>query len=176
MSSKEKDEDDDEKEIDEEMTLNDDNEFVEYEPLSKSIRTDVSWCKDYDINETPENFVMLVCAIRRSGKTVLVHDFFYHLRHRFDTAHLFSPTYELQKLDGERPIFYFIPKGNRYNEFDEEKLQGIIDKQKEIYLANERLPKNMRREPKCLIILDDILSDPECLHSPAIKNLCVNGR
>lgn len=175
MSIREEKDQEDDKDQDEkdDITYDDGVQIVK---LEKPLMTDVSFVKEYDWSTSPENAVILCCSIRRSGKSVITHQIAYELRKRFKHCYLFSPTYNLQTLDGDRPLFYFVPKGNRYEKFDEGLLEDIINKQKEIYLSNNRLPKAQQRRPKVLVILDDILSDDECLNSPSIKNLCVNGR
>ena len=158
---------------------NDLNNGIEWVPLDKAIYTDVSDFRDFDFKtDVPENFCMLISSRRGSGKTNMMQWISYNIRDRFKHAYLVSPTAHLQITDiGER-IYNFIPESNRMQFWDEDTMKGLLDKQKKLKEEWLRLDIKDRKgkEHPILIILDDILSDPNVINSPLIKEMTVNGR
>lgn len=158
---------------------NDFQDSIEWVPLDKAIYTDVSDFRDFNFDtDVPENFCILISSRRGSGKTNLIQWFSYNIRNRFKHAYLVSPTAHIQVTDIGEPVYNFIPEVNRMKYWDEDIMKGLIDKQKKLKEEWCSLPKSERKgkEHPILIILDDILSDPNVISSPLIKEMTVNGR
>ncbi len=132
--------------------------------------------KQWDPKDLVDFATVIIYAKRRSGKSVAVQDILYHNKQRYDEIYLFSNTIELQGDD----VYSFVPKGHKYNDLENEVIQGIMDKQtKEI--EKEKKQKSLGRKykvPHICIVLDDILSSKTFLKrsNNIITTLFVNGR
>jgi hypothetical protein len=92
--------------------------------------------------------------------------------HYFDQIYMFSPTAgEQDDLCQHLQTYCDLKKSDIHNEFDQELLLGILDKQ-----AKEINEKGIHKSRKVLLILDDIQSDKKFLRSKAIKRLFLMNR
>lgn len=127
------------------------------------------------IKHLPENFGILICAKRGSGKTFLLRDLLYPFRNMFKKVYLFAGTAHLQHSIDDDP-FFFVPKDNIFKNFDENMLLKIIDDNQKIRLENNQRPKREKKNNKVLIILDDLINDPAVTNSKGLKDLATKGR
>lgn len=127
--------------------------------------------KNFDPKTLPENFSMIIYGRRRSGKTFQLRQAVYDIRKRFTDVYLFSDTAELQDED-----YQYIPSKNRIKGLQEDKMEAIISKQKEIIQYNKAKSKNDQIKSVPLIILDDIISDPKVRSSSVLNSLYTLGR
>jgi len=123
----------------------------------------------YDPTTLPENFSMIIYGRRRSGKTFQLRHMVNSIKKRFTDVYLFSDTADLQDED-----YDYIPSENRIKGLDEKKMQEIIQKQREIIEYNKQRKDKVKSKP--LIILDDIISDPQVRKSPVLNSLYTLGR
>lgn len=94
-------------------------------------------------------------------------------KHYFDKIHLFSPTAgDMDDLCTHLKDHANLKGDDIHNEFDQEMLMGIMDKQAKIIKKKGDISK----APKVLILLDDIQSDKKFLASKAIKRLFLMNR
>lgn len=144
------------------------DEMAKYEMITDDpkIRCDVSWVKEYDFNNLPENFAVLLASERRAGKTHLTKFFLNYVKDRFDHAYLFSETADLQ-LDA----YDFIPEKNRHASYNYEVINQIVEGQETNKKYNNKLPESERRYQKILIILDDVIADESVRRGPGVKVL-----
>lgn len=117
---------------------------------------------------------ILCLGKRRSGKSFLVRDIFYHHRH-MPCGVVFSGTEEANPFFGD-----FIPDSFIHSDYDPELIQSILNKQKrkirEAKTSGKspdgKLPSNNK-----FIVLDDMLHDAQnWKRDKTIKNIFFNGR
>jgi len=149
-----------------------DETFQEFDP--------VTFANDLDYMS------VYVCSQRRSGKTMIIHDFVWkwasgkfkngHKKlKKFDEAYLFSETARLNDAYG------FIPKDNTYDTFDEigeKKLAELWTRNMKAIEHNRGVDKRskMIKVPSVLIIFDDVVHLPIMRRSMWVKKLYVAGR
>ena len=107
--------------------------------------------------------IIVLLGKRNSGKTWLVRDLMRGLKHKVDIGLLFSPTLSTQK-----EFSSFFPKSFMHSDFDEGKLNALIDAQKKANVRGRKL--------RSVIILDDCLYDKKVSNCKAMKELAFNGR
>src|SRR5688572_22238349 len=78
-----------------------------------------------------KNFSAIVCAKRRSGKSVLIKDILSQIKDNYETAHVFSNTAQLQQ-----DLFDYVPPKNIYYGLDIPILDRIYAEQ-EAYILRE---------------------------------------
>lgn len=138
-------------------------------------------------------FTMVIYGRRRIGKSVLASFIVSKIVHRFDEAHLFSKTAHLQPL-----MWSGFHKRHTHVGFDVGALHTIMDNKKvkmnivksefhekrdkevgdnmtkaDIQVYNKLLDKHMK---DTLILLDDIVGDPNIRSSEIFKNIFTLGR
>ena len=130
-------------------------------------------CEKWKPESLPKNFTVIITAKRRSGKTTMLHKIIYPLRKRFDEVYLFSLTADLM----DKSEFSYIPEENKILGVDEEKLQEIFDKQKEILQRNNKIEdKRYHTKNNILILLDDVISDNKTRSSKILGRVFSAGR
>ena len=125
--------------------------------------------------QLPENFVILICAKRGSGKTFLLKDLLYDFRNDFEKVYLFCKTANLQASVDNDP-YDFIPKENITDHFDSAKIEKIMEECENLRLRNNWEDKRNRVNNKVLIILDDLVNDPEVTNSKVLRDIATRGR
>jgi len=129
-------------------------------------------CKKWNPDMLPEHFTAIFTSRRRSGKTTMLNKIIYPLRKRFDEIYLFSLTADLMN----KKEFSYVPEDNKILGVDEEKLQEILDKQKEILQRNNNIEdKRYHTKNNILIIMDDII-DKKTRSSKVLGRIFSDGR
>lgn len=127
----------------------------------------------FDPLTMPHNFSMAIYGRRRSGKTIVLKDILSKIKKWFDSAYLFSETIDDQPL-----LYNFIPKENRFNSFDQEKIRKIYTKQQG-YIRQEmdKNPKVDKSKLKhILFIFDDCINAVDFRSSEILNKIHVSGR
>ena len=106
---------------------------------------------------------MAVIARRGSGKSVLLMDVLYCLRHRFDVGIAFTTTTPTANKLAEH-----MPRACVFTEFSVEKIKTILDEQ-ELLVAKGK-PRDI------FVLLDDCGFDSKSMNSKPMKELFMNGR
>jgi hypothetical protein len=101
---------------------------------------------------------MLILGKTGSGKTLQLHDIIYKLRKQISSIYLFSKTAKINREE-----YYYVPDNNVFGFLDLEVITKITEHQKSLPVKKEKLPH-------VIIILDDIISDPN-IKSPLIRDL-----
>ncbi len=113
-----------------------------------------------------KNMFITITSKRRTGKSVLLKDLCYKMKNWYSKVYVFSMTAHLQP-----DLFDFVEDHNIFNGFNEEKLNEIWDSQEKLF--EDLKGKNL---PPVMIILDDIISDPNFKKSEIMFRLAVMGR
>lgn len=141
----------------------------------KDIDIDLSTFKTWNPDQLPDNFACLIVSKRRAGKTHLLQHMLEPIKDRFNAVFLFSPTAYLQKKVDEDP-FFFVPKSNIFESFSEQTINALMFKNEKLKLLDNQLEPSKRMNNKILIILDDVINDPEVTKSITLKNIFSKGR
>lgn len=124
--------------------------------------------KEFDFKEYKDtkNLLITITSKRRTGKSVLLKNLCYIARSWYKKVHVFSMTAHLQP-----ELFDFLDPEDINHGFNEQRLNDVWDKQEKAFkdLSGANLPH-------VLIILDDIISDPNFKKSPMMAKLAVMGR
>lgn len=122
----------------------------------------------FDFNDFPENAAIICSGKRRSGKNYLTRDLAYnYFRKKCQTAFLFSPTAEIAINS-----FDFIPKEYRYEEYNIEVVDMILQRQKFLIKSTPNQPNKHRT----LLILDDLQSSNDGVKRKHIEKLFLTAR
>ena len=125
--------------------------------------------KKFNMNWVSDDAVCVFIGRRRTGKSVLLQDLLYHKRD-IPYGVCISPT------EVASPFFQnFIPKTYIYNEFDEQRVQKILDRQVDIKKRITRDP-GFKADPRLCLIMDDCLYDNDWARTKVIRSLFMNGR
>lgn len=130
---------------------------------------DRSQFSKFDFKDLPHNFSAAIYGKRRTGKSVIVRDFMYHLKDWYSNIYLFSETIHLQP-----GLYNFIPKQNQFNKFDQDRLQQIWNHQEQY------IQKNTGKDKKTLnhvmVIFDDVINDKNIRNSEILNRFHISGR
>ena len=125
--------------------------------------------KKFNMGQVSDDAVCVFIGRRRTGKSVLLQDLLYHKRD-IPYGVCISPT------EVASPFFQqFIPKTYIYNEFDEYKVQKILERQVDIKKRIER-DSGFRADPRLCLVMDDCLYDNDWARTKVIRSLFMNGR
>lgn len=117
--------------------------------------------KKFDPRTMKDGSVSVMIARRGSGKSVLIKDIMYYKRHLAGIA--FSGSESGNNFFGS-----FMPAVFIYDEFDQDALQRLVDRQK-------KLKKEDKADP-VFVILDDCAFDTKFMNSRLLRFLSFNGR
>ena len=125
--------------------------------------------KKFNMNWIKDDSVCVFIGRRRTGKSIAVQDLLYNKR---------DIPYGVCISGTERasPFFQnFIPKTYIYNEFDEQKVGKIIERQTDLKRKIEN-ESGFRADPRLCLIMDDCLYDNEWAKTKVMRSLFMNGR
>ena len=123
------------------------------EPVDMEMQNEIAMVKEYDWNDLPEHFMVVLCGMRRCGKGILTNTILHtiHEERQWDVVFLFSETSAVQVDAWE-----YIPKRFKYDKVDTDIIEKIIKRQQDI-IDNKKTPPNV------LLILDD------CVHGSGMR-------
>lgn len=125
----------------------------------------------------PEGFFVIVYGARRTGKTHAVENLLEQVKDRFDFAYLFSNTALLHKGSKDFGNFDTIRDEAKFEGFDDEVLQRIIERQRTVLQFNNDCKYKRDMKPnKTLLIFDDFVHDKNIRYSKTFTELPVLGR
>jgi hypothetical protein len=128
----------------------------------------------YDPTRMPADATILFVGPRRTGKSTLVMDMLYYLRHKIYATLVQTPTAttaeELSKI---------VPWSCIHDDFDARRLETAVNAMKQLVNTERKLAHKMGREPErriLLILLDDCMADSKNLKQKVIQDIFFNGR
>ena len=125
--------------------------------------------KKFNMDWVQDDSVCVFIGRRRTGKSVLVQDLLYHKR---DIPYGVC----ISATEAASPFFQnFIPKTYIYSEFEEGRVQRIIDRQIDIKKRMNRDP-GFKPDNRLCLIMDDCLYDNDWSRTKVIRSLFMNGR
>lgn len=120
------------------------------------------------------NFASIICAKRRSGKSVLMKDLCHKLYKAgwIEDAYVFSGTAEFQK-----DLFSYVPEENLYHGMDQFHLKEVWDNQEKKIKTLVKSGVKKETIPCTLVLFDDCVSDTKaCRYSELLTRFYVMGR
>lgn len=133
--------------------------------------------KKFDLREVTKtekkNFSMIVCGKTCTGKSHMLRELLSTVKDDYEKAYVFCKTIDLQ------PVLYdYIPEENRFNTFDQVKLEKIYTDQKRYVMGALDKDPHVDKDKlnHILIILDDCISDPSFRKSSVLNELFIAGR
>jgi hypothetical protein len=135
---------------------------------------EVTTVQEYNPARMPADATILFVGPRRTGKSTLVLDLLYHLRHKIYSTLVQTPTAttaeELSKV---------IPWSCIHDDFCPRKLESAVNAMKQLVNTERKLAHKMGRKPErriLLILLDDCMADPKNIKQKIIQDIFFNGR
>ena len=118
------------------------------------------------------NNVLVLCAKRRSGKSILLRYLVKKSQHHFNKIFVICPTEDINKFYQKDD---FIKKTNIFKEYNEEWVDTLM---KTMGKENEGLTEGIDNDKakKVLLILDDCGSDANFHNLQSLKKLFTRGR
>jgi len=136
--------------------------------------SEVTTLQRYDPTRMPADATILFVGPRRTGKSTLVLDLLYHVRHKIFSTLVQTPTAttaeELSKV---------IPWSCIHDDFDARQLERAVNAMKQLVNTERKLAHKMNRKPErriLLILLDDCMADPKNIKQKIIQDIFFNGR
>jgi hypothetical protein len=125
--------------------------------------TDIVKISYLDINRIKTDRTIILVGKRGTGKSVLMKDLAYQLRHAFDFGIACAPNKDTVDVFKE-----FVPDTYIYPDFTPDIIDQIIENIKKLQEYNHR--------PRIFILADDCMKDKKVFKHPAIAELANNGR
>jgi hypothetical protein len=125
--------------------------------------------RKFDMKQAPDNSTVLFLGRRRSGKTTCLMDFLYHKR-RIPCGITISGTEE-----SNHAFRGILPDLFIYGEYKKEILEKVMDRQRKLISSLDK-PDAPKVDPRCFVVLDDVLHDASLFKSEIIKSYHLNGR
>lgn len=118
------------------------------------------------------NNIIVLCAKRRSGKSLLLRYLVKQQEHYYKKIFVICPTEDINKFYQKDD---FIPKTNIFKEYNEEWVESLLSSMAK---ENEGLTegKDNDKAKKVLLILDDCCSDANFNSLQSLKKLFTRGR
>jgi hypothetical protein len=107
--------------------------------------------------------MIFVVGKRGTGKSVLVRDLMYHLRHHCLYGVVLSCTEEGNSYYGQ-----FVPDIFVYSDFNRLAIERLIERQKKMAREGKLKP--------AFLVLDDCLYERKIMYDPLVRLLAMNGR
>lgn len=123
--------------------------------------------KKFNLSNMQPNCVILACARRNSGKSVLVREILYHLRD-IPIGYVVSGTEEATGFFNE-----FVPSICIRSKYTPELIKNLIDRQKEKIKQAKSDPSI---DPRAFLVFDDCLHDKRWVKDEVIREVFFNGR
>ena len=121
--------------------------------------------KKFDPQSIPVGKTLMVCAKRGSGKSVLIRDIMYHMRHKIPFGIAISATEEGNGAYGE-----MMPQSFIYDDYSPELIEKFVNRQK--YMV-----QNKKKHPEAFLIMDDMMADgKKIMKDVNIRFIYLNGR
>lgn len=129
---------------------------------------------EFDILETMKDTHNFSCAVfgkRRMGKSILIKDLIHKTKSWFTEIYVFSQSSHLQP-----DLYDYCPKNNIFNNFNEEKLIEIWNRQERYIMQELKKGRKKKDLPVILIVFDDVIGDPRVRNSKIFNDLHILGR
>jgi energy-coupling factor transporter ATP-binding protein EcfA2 len=117
----------------------------------------------FDPSTIAPDAVVLLVGKRGTGKSTLLKDLMYHMRHKLDFGLAMSPTEECTNDLGS-----YLPPSCIYSDFAGDKVDALLEEQR------KAIKRGSGR--RVFLLLDDCMYDKKILRGINVRNLFMNGR
>lgn len=117
----------------------------------------------FDPTTIAPDAVVLLVGKRGTGKSTLLKDLMYHMRHKLDFGLAMSPTEECTS-----DLSSYVPSSCIYNDFMGDKVDALLEEQR------KAVKKGSGR--RVFLLLDDCMYDKKIMKGINVRNLFMNGR
>ena len=122
------------------------------------------YIKKFDVTTIKPHRIILLVGKRGTGKSTLIRDLMYHIKHFIDLPFAMTPTEESTTMFEE-----CMPRACIHNEASTNSLASVIAHQRK--LGRKKLPQQ-----HLLLVLDDMMFDKKVLKSLEMRDIFMNGR
>ena len=119
--------------------------------------------RKFDPSTIAPDAVVLLVGKRGTGKSTLLKDLMYHMRHKLDFGLAMSPTEECTS-----DLSSYVPSSCIYNDFMGDKVDALLEEQR------KAVKKGSGR--RVFLLLDDCMYDKKIMRGLNVRNLFMNGR
>jgi len=128
----------------------------------------------FDLNRIKEGATCILVAKRRSGKSVAIKE----LIHHFDVNCGIKAGVICSHSEESDPYYSKFFHDTFIFDNCEKMLRKVIERQKKIKDDNKKLIKEGKpiKDPRILVILDDVIDDPSFIKSKDFNDIMFNGR
>jgi hypothetical protein len=124
----------------------------------------------FDMSKMPKDAVIAFLGKRRTGKSTLVKDFFFH-NQNFAAGIVISGTEKLNSFFRD-----FIPDKYIHHEYKPELIEKVLNSQELILNHNKAVSKSEQIDPTAFLVLDDCFHDEQWKKDKPMKEIFFNGR
>ena len=117
----------------------------------------------FDVSRISPESIVLAVGKRKTGKSTVLRDIMYHMRHKLDAGFAFAGS-----VDGAENFRYALPDSCIYDRYRDDLLPQLIGHCK--YL------RDAGHERHVMIAMDDCMYDKKVLKGTAMRELFMNGR
>ena len=128
----------------------------------------------FDLNRIKDGATCILLAKRRSGKSVAIKELIYH----FDTKCHIKAGVICSHSENVDPYYSkFFPDSFIYDDCAK-MLRKVIERQEKLLEENKKLEKEGKpqKDPRILVVLDDVIDDPTLAKNDDFNNIMFNGR
>ena len=119
--------------------------------------------RKFDPSTIAPDAVVLLVGKRGTGKSTLLKDLMYHMRHKLDFGLAMSPTEECTS-----DLSSYVPSSCIYNDFMGDKVDALLEEQR------KAVKRGSGR--RVFLLLDDCMYDKKIMRGLNVRNLFMNGR
>lgn len=123
--------------------------------------------KKFNLQSMEQNSVIMACARRKSGKSVLIREILYNLRD-IPMGYVVSGTEEANCFFGD-----FVPSIFIKTKYSSELIRNLVERQKD---KIKQYKKDPSVDPRAFLIFDDCLHDKAWVKDEWIRQIFFNGR
>lgn len=120
--------------------------------------------KKFDPATIKPHRIILCVGKRGTGKSTLIRDLMYHIKHFIHLPFAMTPTEESTTMFEEH-----MPTSCVHTQFNVDTIQGVIEHQR-------KLGRKKIKQYHLLLVLDDMMYDKKVLKSLAMRDIFMNGR
>lgn len=125
--------------------------------------------RPFDINTMPSDAVVLLIGKRSTGKSTMLKDIMFHMRHKLDVGVVMCPT--VDPTDSSNGYQSFIPRTLINDSFKSQVIARML-KSQERYITKH----GKEKAKNVFIIMDDCMYDKSVMKCKEVRQVAMNGR
>ena len=125
--------------------------------------------KKFDISKMAPDAVVLLVGKRGTGKSTMLKDILYNMRHTLYAGVAMCPTED--SVEGENGLSSFIPPSLVHDKYKPEVIRRLLNYQKKFIKANSK-----EKAKRMFIVLDDCMYEKNVMKGEEMREVHMNGR